>query len=127
MTAASWITFSLVAVRVRLSTSARRCETATFWKKRSIGPVAPERRQVEHHLAARARLDGGPRLDLHAGEVGDLGQIPDDEHVGRRGRAVREDAAERLQAAVEEEPLFGEGAGGRDGQERGEEGQEHAR
>ncbi len=87
--------------------------------------VAPERRQVEHHLAACARLDRGPGLDLHAREPRGLGQVPDDEDVGRRGRAVREDAAEGLETAVEEQSLLREGPGGLDGEERGEEGGKH--
>ena len=87
--------------------------------------VAPERGQVEHHLAARARLDRRTWLDLHAGEAGGLGQVADEEHVRRSGRPVGEDAAEGLEAAVEEDSLLGEGAGRLRGQERGEEGEEH--
>ena len=85
--------------------------------------VAPEGGQVVHHLAARARLDRRTGLDLHAGEAGRLGQVAEEEHVRRRGRPVGEDAAEGLEAAVEQHPLVGEGACRRRGQERGEEGE----
>jgi hypothetical protein len=87
--------------------------------------VAPEGRQVQHHLAARSRLDRGPRLDLHAGEPCPLGQVADEEHVRRRGRPVGEDASQRLEATIEEDPLLREGTGLRRRQERGEESEEH--
>ena len=60
-----------------------------------------------------------------AGEAGVLGQVAQEEHVGRSGRPVGEDAAQGLEAAVEEESLLGEGAGRLCGQERGEESEKH--
>ena len=87
--------------------------------------VAAEGGEVEHHLAARPRLDRGPGLDLDPGEARGLGELPHDQHVRRGGGAVREDAAQGLQATIEQEPLLGEGAGGLHGQQRREEGEEH--
>ena len=87
--------------------------------------VAPERGQVVHDLAARARFDRRTWLDLHASQAGGLGQVAEEEHICRGGRPVGEDAAEGLEAAVEQDALLGKGAGRLGGQQRGEEGEKH--
>ena len=73
---------------------------------------------VDRDQAARARLERRLRLDLDVGEVGPVGDLLDERLVGGRRRAVGEDAPQRLEAAVEQQPLVGEGTGDRGRQQQ---------
>jgi hypothetical protein len=87
--------------------------------------VGAEGRQIVGDLAVGPGLDRGPRLDLHLPELRVLGEVADVDDVGGRRRPVGQDAAQRLQPAVEEQALVREGAHGLGEEEGAEKETEH--